>query len=77
MQKTEIAELAGAYGWVPIESRNRFMLSFRREESRTRMNFYFTTGTVTFDTYEGQHDSRRDVVSAEEFENVLIEKKNS
>jgi len=70
MKKEDITSLANAYGWESISSNNRVMLSFKRDD--WRMNFYYTTGTVTFQSTSGESKSIKDVVTDELFETILI-----
>lgn len=67
-----LTELAGAYGWNPIESKNKYMISFRRDENPERMNIYFTTMTVTIDKSDGMCAVYRGVSSLAAFEDILI-----
>lgn len=53
MEKKDIRELVGTYGWVEIPSKNIYMISFSKDESKERMNVYFTTMTVTIDGKDG------------------------
>lgn len=56
-ERTEITELCSALGWVPIPSKNNYMISFKQEESGRRLNVYYTTMTVTIDdaSFHQQH----------------------
>lgn len=47
-QIAQIKELVCAFGWTDLgDQKNSFMISFRHEESKYRLNIYYTTGTVT------------------------------
>lgn len=74
MNIEEIKNLAGAYSWLPIESKNKYMISFKHEETEARMNIYFTTMTITIQwPYElnKKPKSYKKVNSLEELENIL------
>lgn len=43
-----IKDIILKHGWVEVESKNKYMFSFvLPNDSNTRINYYFTSGTVT------------------------------
>ncbi len=44
-----IKELCEGMGWTPIHSRNPYMISFLQEETKRRLNVYYTTMTITIE----------------------------
>lgn len=66
----DIKELCQGFGWIPIHSKNKYMISFQKEESKRRLNIYFTTMTVTIeDDDHRQHHFKN--VTLEEMEKIL------
>lgn len=57
--KDQFTELAIALSWGPIESKNPYMISFKREDER--LNYYFTTGTVTVQSPAGIPRTQKDI----------------
>lgn len=48
IMKEQIKNIILKHGWVEVESKNQYMLSFvLSNDSKTRINYYFTSGTVT------------------------------
>ena len=46
--KESVIELLSAFGWIDIrQEENPYMLSFKNEQNEKRINYYFTTGTIT------------------------------
>ncbi len=75
--KNEFKELASAYGWVEIESKNPYMHSLRTEdrEQDYRMNVY-NTGTIQVQPIGIKHYSGRiykGIETPEDFEQILID----
>ena len=65
------------YGWRDLgPQKNRIMFSFVKEEddeNPLRMNFYFTTGTLTIqDRARMRNESFRKVDTLEKLEEILI-----
>ncbi len=71
MEKREIRELCQAFGFLPIFSRNPFMISFRQEETNRRLNIYFTNMTVTIEDKNHRQSHHRNV-TLEELEKLII-----
>lgn len=71
----ENLSLIYAYGWVEI-ARTKFpwMKSFKNERTSERLNYYFTTGTVTIDKSNGRCKVIRNITT-EDLETLLIENK--
>lgn len=47
-QIEQMKELICAFGWIDLgPQKNEWMISFQHEESKYRLNVYYTTGTVT------------------------------
>lgn len=57
--KEQLTELAIALSWGPIESKNPYMISFKRNDER--LNYYFTTGTVTVQSPDGIPRTQKDI----------------
>lgn len=72
MKKGDVENLVEAYGWTQIPSKNYFMISFRKEESVGRMNFYFTTGTLTVQLPNKPCVTIRNIDSVDMLENILL-----
>ena len=73
MQHEEIKQLAEAYGFLEIESKNPHMYSFQKEENNdARINVYFTTGTVTVQYKSAKPMKSHKQVELEEFEDILM-----
>lgn len=67
----EITSLLENYGWNKIAKiKNPLMISFNHEEYNARINFYYTTGTITIQTLNGVIKTFREL-SLEEFEQEL------
>lgn len=72
----KIDGLVGAYGWVPIESKDPHMFSWQKEKEtvwgiqRSRLNFYFTTGTITI-SGQGKVETSRDIDTYEKLEEIV------
>lgn len=64
-------EILNSYGWLEIESRNPYMKSFRKEETRRRLNFYYTTNTFTIDYEDGTCKVHRQVDTPEKLEEII------
>ncbi len=62
-------ELAVAYGWQPIDSKNKYMISFVKGE--WRLNIYFTTMTVTKQSWDTPCKAYKDVYDLNVFEDLL------
>lgn len=71
MKENEITGLVGAYGWEQIPSKNPYMYSYTHKE-KGRMNFYFTTGTLTLQNSEGKLKTSRGIMTLEALENEII-----
>lgn len=74
--KQEFIEIANAYGWIEIESKNPYMRSFATEaqEQNYRMNVY-NTGKIQVQPIGIKHAPGKifsDVNSVEQFEDILI-----
>lgn len=65
------AFLHDAYSWQSIPSKNPWMLSFAQEDPYRRMNYYFTTGTVTIQDASGNIKTWRMIRSLDQFEEIL------
>ena len=68
----EIKEILEALGWERVESKNTCMVSYLKEEER--LNYYFTTGTTTFQTigeYGVKPEKYTEVNTAEQMEKIL------
>jgi hypothetical protein len=57
--KDQFTELAVALSWDPIVSKNQYMISFKRNDER--MNYYFTSGTVTIQSENKPIITKRDI----------------
>jgi len=64
-------ELLECYGWKEIESKNPIMYSYKQENTNVRLNYYFTTGTVTQQTPAGKYKRWNGVHSDNEIEDIL------
>lgn len=60
-RKQQITDLCEAFSWLPIHSKNPYMLSFVKEETNQRLNVYFTRMTVTLDDEERRQHHHRNV----------------
>lgn len=70
--KKKIEQIAEAYGWFKVHSKNPYMISFKQEEDPTvRINFYFTTRTVTAQK-EGRGMITKKFCEVHDFEDLLI-----
>ncbi len=69
MKQNEITGLIGAYGWEEIPSRNPYMYSYKNNDG-DRMNFYYTTGTLTIQTPAGKMRMERGVLTMEALETI-------
>lgn len=68
----QITELAGAYGFIEVKSKNPHMISFQKEEDTDcRINFYFTTGTLTVQYRSAKPSSVHRNITLEAFEDIL------
>lgn len=47
---TETEKLIMAHGYEPVESKNPYMRSYANDVKR--VNYYFTSGTVTFQRFD-------------------------
>ncbi len=65
-------DIAAAYGWHQIPSKNPLMVSFVHDDKGARMNVYHTTMTVTIQQGDEPCITHREVDSLELFESVLI-----
>lgn len=72
----DIRELIIAYGWIPIDCKNPYMESFVRDESDDRLDFYFTTGTITIQGDGNQKVFKKVGMSEEATEELLIKLNN-
>jgi hypothetical protein len=70
--KSTFDALAGAYGVSCIESKNPVMWSYRHDEKKYRINYYFTTGTLTIQFANGKIMTFRKIWSDADFEELLI-----
>lgn len=68
--KKQITNLIKVFGWLQIESNNPYMVSFFHEAKKYRINYYFTTGTLTIDFKEGRLGVHKNI-SLETLENIL------
>lgn len=68
-----MAKLLESYGWQPMPSKNPYMLSFEKVDAKeyTRMNYYFSTGTMTVQNDTIGIVTTRDVGSLETLERIL------
>ncbi len=75
-QKEIFDMIATAYGYDPIESANHIMWSYSHQERGERINYYYTTGTVTvqFKTKKLPRTVKH-VLSDVDFEAILINNK--
>jgi len=79
--KQEFEQLAGAYGYAPIELKNPApMWSFLNDDSKVRINYYYSTGSTTaqLPRMEGQLYgkmilNKKGIIDALQFEYALIE----
>jgi hypothetical protein len=63
-------ELLETYGWISIESKNKLMNSYKKEDKR--LNHYFTTGTITIQGDDGECHKFYKVDSDEQVENIIL-----
>ena len=64
--------LQEGYGWTPIESRNKYMYSYRREDTQERLNYYYSTGTFTIQGPHGSFEKWPGVFTFDDVETALI-----
>lgn len=69
-------ELLECYGWEEVLSKNPIMYSYKHADSGTRLNHYFTNGTVTAQTPNGKYTSWRDIHDDNQIEDILCKMKN-
>ncbi len=60
--------LLEAYGWEEIPSKNKLMQSFVKDNER--LNYYFTTGTVTIQGGDNPI-TIRDIMTEEQMEGLI------
>lgn len=70
MDIKKATELLQAFGWVSIESRNPVMYSFSNDDGK-RLNWYFTTGTITIQSDKGYFKAYRNILTLEQLEAIL------
>lgn len=70
MNQEQIRGLVGAYGWEEIPSRNPYMYSYKGNFGE-RMNFYYTTGTLTIQTQDGKLKMTKNIRTLEELEKAI------
>lgn len=63
-------ELIESFGWLSVYSKNPLMKSFIKGD--VRLNYYFTTGTITFQSKGEPCETYRDLTMLE-LENILNE----
>lgn len=64
-------QLLKAFSWKKIDSLNPYMVSYVKEETNIRLNYYFTTNTLTVDTKKEPCHVHRNVTSAN-LEEILL-----
>lgn len=69
MVDTEIIKAIEASGWLSIPSKNPYMVSWTNP-FKQRLNFYFTTGTITIQNLDNSSETFRDVDSAEKAKEI-------
>ena len=71
----QLIELASAYGWILIESKNPYMISFKKEEDcGIRINVYFTKMTITVQDKENPTECKTYYQqSILDFEKILMD----
>lgn len=69
-RKDAITELCNGLGWTSIHSNNPYMISFMEEETKRRVNIYFTVMTVTIEDEE-HHQVHHKNVTLERLELIL------
>jgi len=62
-------ELLEAMGWIEIPSNNPYMHSYKKEDKR--MNYYFTTGTVTIQGTDGSFEKFMKIFDESQMEKIL------
>lgn len=69
--KDQVKELAHAYGWFDVVSKNPWMVSFKHpEDNNIRLNVYHTVMTITVQ-WNGECETyKRQTLSS--FEDILI-----
>ena len=73
----KIKEILEALGWERIESKNTSMVSYTKEGER--LNYYFTTGTTTFQTIGDwgiKAETYREINTDEQMEQLLCNRKD-
>ena len=70
MTQGEIAGLVGAYGWEEFFSKNPYMYSYVHKKNG-RMNYYYTTGTLTVQDKNYNLTLNQKIKTLEEFESVI------
>lgn len=67
----KIQEIIETLGWEKVESKNTKMISYTKDKER--LNYYFTTGTVTFQVIGpwGKPETYKDVNTDIEMEKIL------
>ena len=75
--KEQFQSLAEAYGYLSIESKNPLMWSYRNESQTVRINYYFTTGTLTIQYSKSNKPLKniKRIFSDVDFEEILINNK--
>lgn len=76
MEKSRINEILGAYGWEDMGvQKNPVMYSYQDEEKTKRLNYYFTTGTLTIQSVEWRYNKpiaiHKDILTEEDLERCL------
>lgn len=70
----KIKEVIEAFGWERIHSKNTAMVSFTKDGER--LNYYFTTGTTTFQSDLGGMEVYREINTDVEMEKILCTRPN-
>lgn len=75
--KEQFTQLANGYAWIEIPSKNPYMISFQKEEdSNARINYYFTTGTLTIQSWNTPCTTVKNC-TLDQFEDLLIAQKKT
>ena len=63
--------LLEAYGWYEILSKNPIMISYLNDDLEQRLNYYFTTGTVTIQGPNCEPQKYTEIFTDEQMEEIL------
>jgi len=64
-------ELLEVYGWKEVESKNKLMYSFQKDDRR--LNWYFTTSTITIQGRDGECHKFYKVSTDEQLEDIILD----